>query len=131
MSRAILERAVKTHGVAAQLEMVVEECSELILAIQKYKRDGCGQNVQNIVEEAADVENMVDQIRIIFGDQRVNEAKAFKVARLEGRLNEHDRKNTLAAIEELRKPYTYKPNVNEACYCEEMMETCPYCRAKG
>ena len=50
-------------GTVAQLDMVVEECSELINAIQKWKR-GRVERIE-VVEEGVDVEIMVEQLKVI------------------------------------------------------------------
>ena len=57
----ILEAAIKTFGEIAQEEMAVEECAELITAI-KHKHRG---REHNIAEEIADVEIMLEQLKII------------------------------------------------------------------
>ena len=57
----ILEAAIKTFGERPQEEMAVEECSELIQAIS-HKHRG---REHNIVEEIADVEIMLEQLKII------------------------------------------------------------------
>lgn len=46
------------YGLYAQLDMLQEECAELIQAVSKYKR----KRVTNIFEEMADVFIMLDQI---------------------------------------------------------------------
>lgn len=55
----IYEEALEKYGEDAQLEMVVEECAELIKAIQKHKRTG---NIEELCEEAADVRIMLNQL---------------------------------------------------------------------
>lgn len=57
----ILNAAIKTFGERNQEEMAVEECSELIQAIS-HKHRG---REHNIVEEIADVEIMLEQLKII------------------------------------------------------------------
>lgn len=91
----ILNLAVATYGPEAQLKMMIEEMSELTKAICKLWRTRPGspevfEAEQNILEEAADVQIMLDQIRIIFGDTEEIEGK--KVARLLSRLDDHDGK---------------------------------------
>jgi len=51
--RKLYEHAIDKWGVDAQVDMVVEECSELILAIQKSKR-GQG-SAKEIIDELVDV----------------------------------------------------------------------------
>ena len=54
---------VAKWGVRSQIEMVIEELSELILAIQKWKRDPCERQVHDIASEVADVELMLGQLQ--------------------------------------------------------------------
>ena len=35
----ILEEAIKTYGVESQVNMAIEECAELINALEKYRRN--------------------------------------------------------------------------------------------
>ena len=57
----ILKTAIRTYGEQAQERQAVEECSELILAIC-HKHRG---REHNIPEEIADVEIMLEQLKII------------------------------------------------------------------
>lgn len=89
----ILHRAVRTFGEYAQLDMVVEEMAELTKALCKYKRAVPGPTraaiVENIEEEVADVQIMLDQLRIIIG-RSGEEAEREKLERLERRLDRHE-----------------------------------------
>lgn len=82
----ICQKAVKTYGKNPQMDMVVEECSELIQAISKNKRGK--DNRENIVEEIADVQIMIDQLKIIFevSDIEMGIMKLKKLDRLAKRL---------------------------------------------
>lgn len=84
----ILEKAVLTYGDEAQCIMCMEECAELIQAISKaYRTFGTEKHqkaVDAVREEIADVQIMLDQMRIIYGDTA--EQEAFKLQRLVGRL---------------------------------------------
>lgn len=89
----ILTRAVRTYGKEAQMKMMIEEMSELTKALCKIWRTDPGspeeaKAAQSILEEAADVQIMIDQIRIMFGSTEQIEAK--KVDRLRFRLDEYD-----------------------------------------
>ena len=57
----ILKAAIKTFGAEHQENMCIEECAELIQAINKKHR---GQP-HNIPEEIADVEIMLEQLKLI------------------------------------------------------------------
>lgn len=72
--------AISKWGIDAQLLMVVEECSELLNAIAKYKR---GREKESaIIEELADVSIMVDQMSLYFGKSEFYRIKEEKLQRL-------------------------------------------------
>lgn len=52
---ARIERIADTYGMAAQANVVQEECAELIQAISKDRRYNSSTTAQNMVEEMADV----------------------------------------------------------------------------
>ena len=75
--------AIKKYGEKAQEEVAIEEMAELIQAIS-HKHRG---REHNIAEEIADVEIMLEQLKIINGCRnKVLLIKAAKVLRLEERL---------------------------------------------
>lgn len=83
-----LEKAIETYGKDMQLNVAIEELSELIKEICKSKRGS--DNRDNIIEEMADCYIMLDQLTIIFGI-KASEIIAMtdkKLARLENRLAE-------------------------------------------
>ena len=95
--RALLDRAITTYGAPAQMDMAVEEMAELTKALCKIKRaqDGCEVTaaIGNVIEEMADVQIMLDQLRIIFhrSTEEVEEAKLERLKnRLDGRNNWRD-----------------------------------------
>ena len=83
-----LEKAIEVYGKDMQLNVAIEELSELIKEICKYKRGR--DNRENIIEELADCCIMLTQVAIIFGIKRsdVHKMMKDKIARLEGRLTE-------------------------------------------
>lgn len=92
--RALLDRAITAYGAPAQMDMAVEEMAELTKAICKIKRAQAGCEVTaaigNVIEEMADVQIMLDQLRIIFhrSTEEVEEAKLERLKnRLDGRNN--------------------------------------------
>lgn len=87
--RQTLAEAVCTYGQDAQLKIAIEEMSELTKAICKFFRAGNDPAQRrvtrvNIIEEAADVQIMLDQIRIMFGSTAAVEEQ--KLERLRERL---------------------------------------------
>ena len=83
-----LEKAIATYGKDMQLNVAIEELSELIKEICKNKRGA--DNREAIIEEMADCYIMLDQLRIIFGIGSIEmTAEIFKkIDRLEKRLEE-------------------------------------------
>ena len=83
--------------VPGQMNMAVEEMAELTKALCKVKRVSCAAEakavLENVVEEMADVQIMLDQLRIIFhrSTEEVEEAKLERLKnRLDGRNNWQD-----------------------------------------
>lgn len=76
--------AIGRYGRRAQQAMAIEEMSELIKAICKLWRYQDQESVEAIREEMADVEIMLDQMKMMFGD--VSKIKEKKIHRLFHRL---------------------------------------------
>jgi NTP pyrophosphatase (non-canonical NTP hydrolase) len=77
----ILQSAIDTYGVDPQMDMMVEECSELIQAICKYRR-GRDDATANICEEIADVQIVLDQLKLVFDRHAISQAEEYKLTRL-------------------------------------------------
>ena len=84
--RDIYVRALNLWGNAAQIAIAIEELGELIVKLAKSDRRHNGSTTDEIVEEIADVEIMMSQLRILFGDDLVEAAKIKKLERLEERV---------------------------------------------
>lgn len=103
---ALYQRAVELWGQEGQENMAIEEMSELTKELCKLKRvRGIGQplrnpipqtTIDNIIEEIADVEITVEQLKYFFGPEKVEEMKKKKLERLQGRLErtENERQNS-------------------------------------
>jgi NTP pyrophosphatase (non-canonical NTP hydrolase) len=83
-----LQKAIDTYGKDMQLNVAVEEFSELIKEICKNKRGR--DNINNIIEEMADCYIMLEQLTIIFGIKYkdINDVIDEKLARLENMIAE-------------------------------------------
>lgn len=85
----IYDAAVGMWGEAFQRLMVVEECAELISAICKQFRRRVTDS--SVLEEAVDVQLMVNQLRHMLNDNEGwNEQMKFKLDRLESRIKGED-----------------------------------------
>lgn len=86
MSKEVYIKALNRWGIANQMDMATEECAELIQAVNKFKRNGNTQTKFNLMEEIADVEIMMAQLRIILNyDEQIDAIKARKIERLKQR----------------------------------------------
>jgi len=77
----IFTDAIGLWGEEAQLDVAIEECAELIKAICKRKR-GDAFAEEKILEEAADVAIMIEQLKVMFGINEFNNVYAQKLDRI-------------------------------------------------
>ena len=99
-AKETMYKAINTYGVENQMIQTVEELSELSQALCKslirlnYTKEKISpeddlKSVDNIFEEMADVEIMLEQCKIMFQcDKEVNKWKQKKIERLARRINE-------------------------------------------
>lgn len=84
--KELYKAAVKKYGEIAQIDQATEEMAELIVALNKYKRyinfhQGDKEKIlSNVAEERADVQIMLEQLNIIFGNNE--NAKRVKLKHL-------------------------------------------------
>lgn len=84
-NRKLYKEALSVYGSASQVEKTVEECAELIHAIQKSKEGlRTTLKIAAVAEEIADVEIVLAQMRLIFPG--VTEMKTKKLERLRERI---------------------------------------------
>lgn len=104
----VLKRAIKTYGNRAQLDMVIEEMSELTKAILKDRRAGGSSSTRaGVIEEAADVIIMLQQLCAIYGAAREIESVIDeKVERMEKRLACGDKRAQGACSQDVLMPAT-------------------------
>lgn len=86
--RELHTKCLKKWGQGAQIDMAIEEMSELIQALCKAKRKHRPATwLYSIYEELADVSVMLSQMAILFdGEEIVPRIKAMKLERLVKRL---------------------------------------------
>lgn len=87
LKKRIYMKLIKQNGEKYQCVVASEEMSELQKELSKFIR-GKG-NRQNIIEEIADVEIMLEQLRIIFrlNEDEIQLAKNGKLHRLRKKIN--------------------------------------------
>ena len=91
----LLLRAIEIYGEEAQIDMMIEEMSELTQALLKYRRylNGHAQEsfdmgwfyVENVIGEMADVFIMLQQMIFIYGD--ITKVYDEKIKRLKARID--------------------------------------------
>lgn len=84
-------RALKHYGMPHQINILQEECGELVAAISHYRRNREGA-LDRLISELADVIIMTRQITLSIGPSLVLEAIERKLARLNARLDEEAKK---------------------------------------
>lgn len=90
----ILETAINTFGIESQVDMAIEEMSELTKALLKHRRAlkapeawDYDKSRENIIEEIADVAIMLKQLLMIYDLNDVVQAQVdFKIDRLGNRI---------------------------------------------
>lgn len=91
-SKEIMQLAIDSYGRVNQVIKTVEELSELSQALCKILTskftDDNSEIFENIYEEMADVEIMLEQCKMIFykSEDKINDYKNKKIKRLERRL---------------------------------------------
>lgn len=88
----IYAKALEKWGQIAQLEKAQEEATELALAIRKFTIFGGVETLNNMCDEIADVEIMIEQIKFMYSEVEnieniIDNRKRMKLERLIGRLD--------------------------------------------
>lgn len=91
----IYEQALRKWGINSQLDMTIEECAELIQAINKFRRSELEDKAtrEHLIEECVDVELMINQMREYFNDEANtrDDIKMQKIERLHKLLEVRER----------------------------------------
>lgn len=90
-----------TFGEETQLQCAIEEMSELTKELCKYFRakgdsDKLEKVKKNIIEETADVLTITETLRLMFGEEQVDEMMERKILRGQERCEEKLNKNNLS-----------------------------------
>lgn len=120
--RNIMTRAIQHYGETAQIDMAIEEMAELTKALCKVKRAATGAEsaaaVANVIEETADVQIMLDQLRLIFA-RSTDEIEEEKLRRLERRITCYMESNLKKWIDSKYEPGVWCREVSaDGAACE-------------
>ncbi len=96
-----IREVYESNGLINQIDQTIEEASELILALSKYKRFcinpnslseeyDVATNIENICEELADIQCMIWQMSIPFKDDFRDQRIEAKLDRILERLEKAD-----------------------------------------
>ena len=90
------KRCIDVWGEDAQIKMCIEEMSELTKELCKNWRKpkmNTPEQIEHICEEIADVQNMICQMQLIFGSEKVEKYRIEKIERTQKRLDEEINNN--------------------------------------
>lgn len=99
-TKRIFRQSLEKYGKEPQCRQLMEECAELIKATNKMlryeDRPAEPEYYANLIEEIADVEIMLYQLKVMFNvsDDEVFKVKIQKAKREKERLENHGRKQT-------------------------------------
>ncbi len=82
----LMKKAIEKWGPTSQINMMVEEAAELIVAINHFRRGRTSH--KNVQKEMADCQIMLEQMITIFGEDGFNRAYEQNLKDLERRLGE-------------------------------------------
>ena len=83
----LYKEAINKWGKDAQVNMLYEECGELITAVSQFKRGRVG--YLDVMTELADVSIMVEQLAAMINYEDYEAEKDRKLTRLKERLERH------------------------------------------
>lgn len=87
MNKELLLFIINCYGTRMQEDVAIEEMAELQKAIIKHRRYANEETRAEIIDEIADVEIMIEQLKIIYSCYKeVEKRKEYKVERQIGRI---------------------------------------------
>lgn len=87
----VYRKAIEWWGMKAQLDQLLEELGELIVATRKFDRHNWSEDyLDNLCEELADVEIMIQQFKYLYPDQ-IEKWKIIKLVRLMEKLENEEK----------------------------------------
>lgn len=92
IAHEVCKKAIEVFGINSQIWMAIEECSELQDALAKFKRGRA--KPEDVITEIADVQIMMEQLAIFFGEKEVNDERIRKLERLQKRIDKKMNEDT-------------------------------------
>lgn len=92
MNREILYKVIDAYGKDHQIDIAIEEMSELTKALLKDRRYHTAQTKKDVTEEMADVFICLEQLTIMYQNMcSVEQVEKEKLMRLERRMNDEQK----------------------------------------
>lgn len=85
--RALYKAAIDIHGHEKQLRRAQEELSILVTSISRFARGKIDE--ETLAKDVSDAEIIIGQLRLMLGEDVVNEAKCQRLEILENKINEY------------------------------------------
>ena len=82
----IVERVAKYYGFTPQLDMMIEECGEMIVALNQYKRQRV--STERLIEEFADIWIVLKQMGVFLDESSIANVIDYKLRSIERVINE-------------------------------------------
>lgn len=83
----LYRKSISIHGQYMQMIKTIEECAELQKALSKLLIKWNDKDHGNAIEEIADVQIMINQMKLIFGRDQVKKVMNEKILRLKTKLH--------------------------------------------
>lgn len=106
--REVYQKAIDTYGVDEQMRIIYEEMCELGVALSKYHREPGAETLSDVCEEIADVQIMIAQAKLMFGESEVQKLIDEKTERLKSRIEENEEVEVVHAKHQYLSTDTYK-----------------------
>ena len=78
----LFSKALKVFGVNKQLDMLQEECGELIVAVNHFRRGRIDDGCNSLINEIVDVDIMLEQMKRLIDKSVYESIKREKLERL-------------------------------------------------
>lgn len=83
-----LKQIADHYGLRTQMRQLVEEMAELTQVICKSERYDIETVRDHLAEEVADVDVVLEQVKYLLGDNRIEQIRAEKIARQKRRIED-------------------------------------------